>query len=76
MRLNITTVRNCDLLLVILVTVSPSKLENELKKHVRNVARITHGFVKVVVIFFFLLLIQDGIMWFLLILLIQPHQLK
>ena len=53
MRLNITTVRNCDLLLVILVTVSPSKLENELKKHVRNVARITHGFVKVVVIFFF-----------------------
>ena len=61
MRLNITIVTSCDSLIVILVTLifSSLKLENELKKDVRNVARIKYGFVEIVVILF--LLIQDVI---------------
>ena len=61
MRLNITIFTSCDSLIVILVTLifSSLKLENELKKDVRNVARIKYGFVEIVVILF--LLIQDVI---------------
>ena len=45
MGLNITNVTSCDLPIVILVTYffSQLKLENGLKKHVWNVARIKYG---------------------------------
>ena len=70
MRLNITIVTSYHcyhLLIVILVTYifSSLKLENWLKKHVSNVAKVKYGFVKLVAILF--PLIQDVIMWFLLI---------
>ena len=50
MRLNITIITSCDSLIVILVTYFffIIKLENGLKKHIRNVARIKHGFGEVV----------------------------
>ena len=51
-----TIVTSCDSLIVILIF-STLILENELKRHVRNVAGIKCGFVKLVVIF--LLLIQN-----------------
>ena len=52
MRLNIAIITSCDSLIVILVTLFffIIKLENGLKKHVRNVARIKHGFVELVMI--------------------------
>ena len=37
------------------------KLENGLKKHVRNVARIKHGFVELVVILFTLNAVETGL---------------
>ena len=46
MRLNIAIVTSCDSLIV--------KLENGLKKHIRNVAEIKYGFVKLAVIFLLL----------------------
>ena len=54
MKLNITIVTSCDLLIVTLVTsfFSSLKLENGLKKHVRNVAIITYGFAELVGILF------------------------
>ena len=51
MRLSITIITSCDSLIVILETYFLIiKLENGLKKHVQNVARIKNGFVKLVVI--------------------------
>ena len=53
MRLKITIVKSYDSLITILVTFfSLLKLENGLKKYVRNVAKIKHGFVESVVILF------------------------
>ena len=57
MRLNITIVTSCD---PCNLTFSLLKLENGLKKHIQNVAKIKYGFVELVVIHF--LLIQDVIM--------------
>ena len=50
MRWNITIVTSSDSLIVILVT--SLKLENELKKHVQNVAKIKYRFGELVVILF------------------------
>ena len=60
MRFNTTIVTSYDSLFVntFNLNFSPSKLENELKKHVRNVARTKYGFVNLVVIDCFLLLIH------------------
>ena len=53
MRLKITIVKSYDSLITILVTFfSLLKLENGLKKYVRNVAKIKHEFVESVVILF------------------------
>ena len=53
MRLKITIVKSYDSLITILVTFfSLLKLENGLKKYVRNVAKIKHGFAESVVILF------------------------
>ena len=53
-RMNITIITSCDSLIAILVTYFffIIKLENGLKKHVRNIARIKQGFVELVVILF------------------------
>ena len=48
MKLNIIIITSCDSLFTIFII----KLENGLKKHFRNVARIKHGFVELVVILF------------------------
>ena len=53
MRWNITIVTSSDSLIVILVT--SLKLENELKKHVQNVAKIKYRFGELVVILFTLI---------------------
>ena len=54
MRWNIIIIMSCDSLIVILVTYffSSLNLENGLKKHVQNVARIKRGFVELVLILF------------------------
>ena len=62
MRLNITIGTSCDSLIVILVIFSSLKLENGLKKHIRNVARINYGFAELVVIILTRYKIQDVIM--------------
>ena len=51
MRLNITIVTSCDYNPCNLIS-SSLKLENGLKKHFQNVARIKYGFVELVVILF------------------------
>ena len=48
MKLNIIIITSCDSLFTIFII----KLENGLKKHFRNVDRIKHGFVELVVILF------------------------
>ena len=50
MSLNITIVTSCDGNTFTLIF-SPLKLENELKKHVRNVGETKYGFVELIVIF-------------------------
>ena len=54
MRFNTTIIKSYDSLIVIIVTqfFSSLKFQNGLKKHVRNIARIKHGFVELVVILF------------------------
>ena len=54
MKLNISITTSCDSLKYNTCNLifSSLKLENGLKKHVRNVARIKHGFVELVVILF------------------------
>ena len=54
MRLNITIAKSCDSFIVILCTLffSSLKLENGLRKHVRNNAEIKYNFIKLVVILF------------------------
>ena len=50
MRLNITIITSCDSLVILVTNFFIINLENELKKHVCNIAGIKHEFVELVVI--------------------------